>query len=100
MSRYGLAATVISNDLKRCEHLTKVCQAGIVWINCSQPCFTQVLWGGIKRSGLGHELGGHTTKLTRQTSEKYILGCKQKASILIFSNLLLVEDESESSNAS
>jgi acyl-CoA reductase-like NAD-dependent aldehyde dehydrogenase len=32
-------------------------KAGIVWINCSQPCFTQAPWGGIKRSGFGRELG-------------------------------------------
>lgn len=32
-------------------------QAGIVWINCSQPCFTQAPWGGFKRSGIGRELG-------------------------------------------
>lgn len=32
-------------------------QAGIVWINCSQPCFCQAPWGGNKRSGFGRELG-------------------------------------------
>lgn len=32
-------------------------KAGIVWVNCSQPCFTQAPWGGIKRSGFGRELG-------------------------------------------
>jgi len=32
-------------------------KAGIVWINCSQPCFTQAPWGGVKRSGFGRELG-------------------------------------------
>jgi len=30
---------------------------GIVWINCSQPCFCQAPWGGNKRSGFGRELG-------------------------------------------
>jgi hypothetical protein len=32
-------------------------QAGIVWINCSQPTFCQAPWGGTKRSGFGRELG-------------------------------------------
>lgn len=32
-------------------------QAGIVWVNCSQPCFCQAPWGGNKRSGFGRELG-------------------------------------------
>jgi betaine-aldehyde dehydrogenase len=54
---YGLGSAVISNDLERCERITKSFKAGIVWINCSQPCFTQAPWGGIKRSGFGRELG-------------------------------------------
>ncbi|XP_042499349.1 betaine aldehyde dehydrogenase 1, chloroplastic-like [Macadamia integrifolia] len=56
-THYGLAAAVISNDLERCERVTKAFQAGIVWVNCSQPCFCQAPWGGIKRSGFGRELG-------------------------------------------
>ena len=35
----------------------QVLQAGVVWVNCSQPCFDQAPWGGIKRSGIGRELG-------------------------------------------
>ncbi|CAJ1943948.1 unnamed protein product [Sphenostylis stenocarpa] len=54
---YGLGSAVISNDLERCERITKAFKAGIVWINCSQPCFTQAPWGGVKRSGFGRELG-------------------------------------------
>ncbi|KAL3748916.1 hypothetical protein ACJRO7_010063 [Eucalyptus globulus] len=55
---FGRSAAVLSNDLERCEHLTKAFQAGVVWINCSQPCFCQAPWGGNKRSGFGRELGG------------------------------------------
>jgi len=29
----------------------------IVWVNCSQPCFPQLPWGGKKRSGFGRDLG-------------------------------------------
>lgn len=54
---YGLAAAVLSKDLDRCERMTKAFQAGIVWVNCSQPCFCQAPWGGTKRSGFGRELG-------------------------------------------
>ncbi|XP_027124845.1 aminoaldehyde dehydrogenase 2, peroxisomal [Coffea arabica] len=56
-THYGLAAAVLSEDLERCERLTKAFQCGIVWVNCSQPCFCQAPWGGKKRSGFGRELG-------------------------------------------
>ncbi|KAL6997226.1 Aminoaldehyde dehydrogenase 2, peroxisomal [Sarracenia purpurea var. burkii] len=56
-THYGLGAAVISKDLDRCERVTKVLQSGIVWVNCSQPCFCQAPWGGTKRSGFGRELG-------------------------------------------
>nr|AEK98521.1 betaine aldehyde dehydrogenase [Sesuvium portulacastrum] len=56
-THYGLGAAVISQDLERCERVTKALQAGIVWVNCSQPCFCQAPWGGTKRSGFGRELG-------------------------------------------
>ncbi|KAJ6760629.1 BETAINE ALDEHYDE DEHYDROGENASE 1 CHLOROPLASTIC [Salix purpurea] len=56
-THYGLGAAVISNDLERCDRVTKAFRAGVVWINCSQPCFCQAPWGGIKRSGFGRELG-------------------------------------------
>lgn len=56
-TQYGLAGAVISKDLERCERVTKELQVGMVWVNCSQPCFSQVPWGGTKRSGFGRELG-------------------------------------------
>nr|ACM67311.1 betaine aldehyde dehydrogenase [Spinacia oleracea] len=56
-TEYGLAAAVFSNDLERCERITKALEVGAVWVNCSQPCFVQAPWGGIKRSGFGRELG-------------------------------------------
>ncbi|MDH4567101.1 aldehyde dehydrogenase family protein [Pseudomonas sp. BN414] len=56
-SRFGLAAAVMSADLDRCERVSRALRAGIVWVNCSQPTFTQAPWGGYKQSGLGRELG-------------------------------------------
>lgn len=56
-SQYGLAGAVISKDPDRCNRITEEIQAGIIWINCSQPCFCQAPWGGTKRSGFGRELG-------------------------------------------
>ncbi len=58
-SRFGLAGAVMSDDLARCDRVAKALRAGVVWINCSQPTFTQLPWGGYKASGIGRELGRH-----------------------------------------
>lgn len=56
-SRFGLAGAVMSNDQARAERVARKLRAGIVWINCSQPTFTEAPWGGYKQSGIGRELG-------------------------------------------
>ncbi|MDP2119135.1 MAG: aldehyde dehydrogenase family protein [Hoeflea sp.] len=56
-SPYGLAGAVMSDDLARCYRVAVKLRAGIIWINCSQPTFTQAPWGGFKSSGIGRELG-------------------------------------------
>lgn len=56
-TRFGLAAAVMSADDARCERVARAFRAGIVWINCSQPTFTDAPWGGYKQSGIGRELG-------------------------------------------
>ncbi|MBR0557502.1 aldehyde dehydrogenase family protein [Ciceribacter sp. L1K23] len=56
-SRFGLAAAVMSKDKQRCERVARAFRAGIIWINCSQPTFTEAPWGGYKQSGIGRELG-------------------------------------------
>ena len=58
-SRFGLAGAVMSDDLDRCDRVAAALRAGVVWINCSQPTFTQLPWGGYKASGIGRELGRH-----------------------------------------
>jgi len=54
---YGLGAAIMSRDEKLCDRFVKAFRAGIVWVNCSQPCFCNAPWGGMKKSGLGRELG-------------------------------------------
>jgi betaine-aldehyde dehydrogenase len=56
-TRFGLAAAVMSADDARAERVAAAFRAGIVWINCSQPTFTEAPWGGYKQSGIGRELG-------------------------------------------
>ncbi|UXN67192.1 aldehyde dehydrogenase family protein (plasmid) [Phyllobacterium sp. A18/5-2] len=76
-SRFGLAAAVMSRDEARAERVAKAFRAGIVWINCSQPTFTEAPWGGYKQSGIGRELGRwgldnylETKQITRFTSDE------------------------------
>ncbi|MGX7709511.1 aldehyde dehydrogenase family protein [Methylobacterium sp. Gmos1] len=54
---FGLAAAVMSADEERCLRVARALRAGILWVNCSQPTFTQAPWGGYKQSGIGRELG-------------------------------------------
>ncbi|KAL3686009.1 hypothetical protein R1sor_004031 [Riccia sorocarpa] len=56
-TQYGLGGAIISKEEGRCKRVAELLDAGIVWINCSQPCFCQAPWGGKKRSGFGRELG-------------------------------------------
>ncbi|KAM3374660.1 aminoaldehyde dehydrogenase 2 isoform X1 [Capsicum galapagoense] len=56
-TEYGLASAIMSKDAGRCERFTKAFQTGIIWINCSQPSFCQLPFGGKKRSGFGRDLG-------------------------------------------
>ncbi|MFD1556701.1 aldehyde dehydrogenase family protein [Paraburkholderia silviterrae] len=76
-SRFGLGAAVMSRDSERCERVARALRAGIVWINCSQPTFTEAPWGGYKQSGIGRELGEwglnnylETKQITRYESDK------------------------------
>ncbi len=76
-SRFGLAAAVMSADDARAERVAKAFRAGIVWINCSQPTFTEAPWGGYKQSGIGRELGRwgldnylETKQITRFATEE------------------------------
>lgn len=54
---YGLAGAVFTNDCKRAIRVIKEIRAGITWINCYNPAFTEAPWGGYKMSGIGRELG-------------------------------------------
>lgn len=76
-SRFGLAAAVMSKDLLRAERVARRLRAGIVWVNCSQPTFTEAPWGGYKQSGIGRELGEwglnnylETKQITRYDSDQ------------------------------
>lgn len=56
-TRYGLAATVWTTDLKRAHRVAHEIDAGIVWINSWLVRDLRTPFGGVKQSGIGREGG-------------------------------------------
>jgi 5-carboxymethyl-2-hydroxymuconic-semialdehyde dehydrogenase len=56
-TRYGLAAYVWTNDLKRAHNFSQALEAGMVWLNSNNVRDLRTPFGGVKASGLGHEGG-------------------------------------------
>ncbi|MAP54270.1 aldehyde dehydrogenase [Altibacter sp.] len=55
--RYGLSATVWTNDLNRTMRVSKQLEAGIVWVNTWLNRDLRTPFGGVKDSGVGREGG-------------------------------------------
>jgi succinate-semialdehyde dehydrogenase / glutarate-semialdehyde dehydrogenase len=55
---YGLAAYVMTNDLRTAIRMAEGLEYGIIGINDTVPATAQAPFGGMKESGLGRE-GGH-----------------------------------------
>jgi aminomuconate-semialdehyde/2-hydroxymuconate-6-semialdehyde dehydrogenase len=58
LSKYGLAASVWTQNISRAHRLAEDLEAGIVWINTWLMRDLRTPFGGCKQSGLGRE-GGH-----------------------------------------
>jgi len=56
-SRYGLATSLWTSDLKRAHNMASKLQTGIVWINCWLLRDLRTPFGGMKDSGVGREGG-------------------------------------------
>ena len=59
-TRYGLAASVYTNDHARARRVGRALKAGTVWINCHNRLFAEAETGGYRESGMGrlHGLEG------------------------------------------
>ena len=55
--KYGLSATLWTNNLKRTMRLSNQLEAGIVWVNTWMLRDLRTPFGGIKASGIGREGG-------------------------------------------
>ncbi|MCB0582953.1 MAG: aldehyde dehydrogenase family protein, partial [Phaeodactylibacter sp.] len=56
-TRYGLSATVWTQDISRANRVAEQLQAGIVWVNCWMVRDLRTPFGGVKNSGVGREGG-------------------------------------------
>ena len=55
--KYGLSATLWTNDLKRTMRMSNHIQAGIIWVNTWMLRDLRTPFGGVKASGVGREGG-------------------------------------------
>ena len=55
--KYGLSATLWTNNLKRTMRISNQLQAGIVWVNTWMMRDLRTPFGGVKASGVGREGG-------------------------------------------
>jgi betaine-aldehyde dehydrogenase len=64
---YGLAGGVFTGDAGRAQRVAGRMRHGTVWINDFHPYVPQAEWGGMKRSGIGRELGRQGLDEYRET---------------------------------
>jgi 5-carboxymethyl-2-hydroxymuconic-semialdehyde dehydrogenase len=59
-TKYGLAAYVWTNDLRRGHRLAHRIESGMLWLNSHNVRDLRTPFGGVKESGLGREGGEHS----------------------------------------
>jgi betaine-aldehyde dehydrogenase len=56
-SIYGLSGSLWTRDVKRALRVARAIETGVLSVNSSRSVFLESPFGGVKRSGLGRELG-------------------------------------------
>jgi aminomuconate-semialdehyde/2-hydroxymuconate-6-semialdehyde dehydrogenase len=67
-TRYGLGATIWTNDLRRAHRVAQQIEAGIIWINTWYLRDLRTPFGGMKQSGIGREGGSHSFEFYSEIS--------------------------------
>jgi aminomuconate-semialdehyde/2-hydroxymuconate-6-semialdehyde dehydrogenase len=65
--RYGLAASLWTENLGKALRVSERLQAGLIWVNCWMLRDLRTPMGGVKDSGLGHEGGFETMRFFTDT---------------------------------
>lgn len=68
--RYGLSATVWTENLSRAHRISAALESGIIWVNCWLLRDLRTPFGGVKDSGMGREGGFEALKFF--TEEKNV----------------------------
>ncbi len=69
-TKYGLAATLFTQNLSRAHRVAAQIESGIIWINCWLLRDLRTPFGGMKKSGIGREGGFEALKFF--TEEKNV----------------------------
>lgn len=67
-TKYGLCATVWTENASRAHRVSQQLQVGIVWANCWFLRDLRTAFGGAKQSGIGREGGVHSLEFYTETS--------------------------------
>jgi aminomuconate-semialdehyde/2-hydroxymuconate-6-semialdehyde dehydrogenase len=70
-TRYGLSASVFTQNLTRAHRVSANLQAGLVWINSWMQRDLRVPFGGVKDSGLGREGGMEALRFFTEAKSIY-----------------------------
>jgi phenylacetaldehyde dehydrogenase len=71
-SEYGLGASVWTTDINRVHRFIGSFKAGTVWVNVHNVLDAVLPFGGIKSSGIGHDLGEEAIRGNLQTKATVI----------------------------
>jgi phenylacetaldehyde dehydrogenase len=71
-TRFGLAAGIFTQDVKRAHRVAAQIEAGTIWVNTYGMFDAAIPYGGFKLSGFGKELGREALDLYLQTKTVWV----------------------------